>query len=41
MPRPKFDLRRFRDAMLVQGAVPLDVLERQIGDWIAAEKARA
>jgi uncharacterized protein (DUF885 family) len=36
----RFDLRRFHDAVLTQGAVPLDVLERQIDDWIAAEKAR-
>ncbi|MFL6856278.1 MAG: DUF885 domain-containing protein [Allosphingosinicella sp.] len=37
---PKFDLRRFHDAVLGQGSVPLDVLEAQIMDWIAAEKAR-
>ena len=38
---PKFDLRYFHDAVLGQGAVPLDVLERQVIDWIAAEKAKA
>ena len=37
---PKFDLRRFHDAVLSQGAVPLTVLESQIDGWIAAEKAR-
>ncbi|HEX4738802.1 MAG TPA: DUF885 domain-containing protein [Allosphingosinicella sp.] len=37
---PKFDLRRFHDAVLGQGSVPLDVLEAQINNWIAAEKAR-
>lgn len=37
---PKFDLRRFHDAVLGQGAVPLDVLEVQIDGWIAGEKAR-
>jgi uncharacterized protein (DUF885 family) len=37
---PKFDLRRFHDAVLLQGSVPLDVLETQVGDWIAAEKRR-
>lgn len=38
---PKFDIRRFHDAALGQGPVPLDVLERQVDDWIAAEKARS
>ena len=33
----KFDLRRFHDAVLGQGAVPLDTLEAQIDEWIAAE----
>ncbi len=33
----KFDLKRFHDAVLGQGPVPLDVLDRQINDWIAAE----
>jgi uncharacterized protein (DUF885 family) len=37
---PKFDLRRFHDAVLAQGAVPLDVLESAIDRWIVAEKAR-
>ena len=36
----KFDLRRFHDAVLGQGSVPLDVLEAQIADWIAVEKQR-
>ncbi|MES2905319.1 MAG: DUF885 domain-containing protein [Pseudomonadota bacterium] len=37
----KFDLRRFHDAVLGEGAVPLDLLEAQIDRWIAAEKTRA
>ena len=36
----KFDLRRFHDAVLGQGAVPLDTLEAQIDAWIVVEKAR-
>lgn len=36
----KFDLRRFHDAVLAQGAVPLTVLDGQIDAWIAAEKQR-
>jgi len=37
----KFDLRRFHDAVLGQGSVPLDTLEAQIDSWIAAEKTRS
>ena len=34
----KFDIRRFHDAVLGAGALPLDVLEDRIAAWIAAEK---
>lgn len=37
----RFDLRRFHDAVLEQGAVPLDVLAEQIDRWIAAEERMA
>ena len=34
-----FDLRRFHDAVLENGAIPLSVLEAKIDEWIAEEKA--
>ncbi len=33
----KFDLRTFHDAVLENGAVPLDVLEAHINSWITAQ----
>lgn len=35
---PKFDLRRFHNAVIDQGAMPLDTLEREIDGWIAAQR---
>jgi uncharacterized protein (DUF885 family) len=36
----RFDVRRFHDAVLEQGAVPLPVLEQQIERYLVTEKAR-
>ena len=36
----KFDVRRFHDAILVDGPLPLDLLDARMDRWIAAEKAR-
>ena len=35
-----FDLRRFHDAILLDGPLPLDVLEQNIARWIETERAR-
>ena len=37
----RFDLRLFHDAVLADGALPLDVLEARIDEWIAQRKAQA
>lgn len=34
---PKFDLREFHHLILEQGALPLDVLEKLVDGWIAAQ----
>ena len=35
----RFDLRKFHDAVLENGALPMDLLEAHIDSWIAAQKA--
>lgn len=37
----KFDLRRFHNVVIDNGALPLAVLEQLVDEWIAAEKAKA
>ncbi|QNA90861.1 DUF885 domain-containing protein [Massilia sp. Dwa41.01b] len=38
---PRFDLRRFHDALLDKGALPLPLLEREMDAWLAGELAPA
>ena len=37
----KFDVRRFHNALLDDGALPLTVLDARIDEWIAKEKAKS
>jgi uncharacterized protein (DUF885 family) len=36
----RFDVRRFHDAVLDQGALPLDILEARIKQWTAEQKTK-
>jgi uncharacterized protein (DUF885 family) len=35
---PKFDIRAFHDVILDSGALPLDVLEQRVDNWITTQK---
>jgi uncharacterized protein (DUF885 family) len=34
---PRFELKKFHDVVLLNGALPLDLLEAVVDRWIAAE----
>ena len=36
----KFDIRSFHDEIVWNGALPLNILERQINNWITAEMSK-
>jgi len=36
----KFDVRQFHDQILGNAALPLDVLEQRIKDWVASQKPK-
>ena len=38
---PRFDLRAFHRQVLIDGGLPLDVLQVKLREWIAREKARS
>jgi uncharacterized protein (DUF885 family) len=37
---PKFDLKAFHDVVVDSGALPMDVLDKQVDAWIAVQKAK-
>jgi uncharacterized protein (DUF885 family) len=38
---PAFDLREFHDALLLNGPLPLTVMEKQVSGWINRKKQPA
>ena len=35
---PRFDIRGFHDTILLAGAMPLDMLEARVNQWIASQR---
>jgi len=37
----RFDIKTFHDAVLAEGPLPLDVLEKRMDEWITSQKTSA
>ncbi|MBA3284478.1 MAG: DUF885 family protein, partial [Nitrosopumilus sp.] len=34
----RFDIKEFHDVVLLSGALPLDILEKNVNDWVVKKK---